>query len=166
MIEMGVPESMVGISQFGRDKREVFSLSSAVGGTHSVPVFGQIYLPEILIDVAALDPNFPHMVHHSATWSRATIRERVQAVIVHEFEEAMIHYRGRVGNEYPVAISRAIEQIQSPTIEESIGAQQLLHDYGHYGAIRLSLVTTLQNVTEAARRILQEYQDSSPRFSR
>ncbi len=47
MIEMGVPVEMVGISQFGRNKSEAFSVSTAVGGTHSVPVHGQIYIPEM-----------------------------------------------------------------------------------------------------------------------
>ena len=78
----------------------------------------------------------------------------------------MIHYRGQVRGEYPGAISAALEQIQSGSVEESIGAQQLVHDYGHYGAIRLSVATSLHNVTEPARRILQEYRDSSPRFAR
>ncbi len=164
MVEMGVPEDMIGIAQFGRDKTEAFSLSSAVGGTHSVPVHGERYVPEISVDLAALDPNFPHMVQYSPSWSAAAFRDRAQAVIVHEFEEAMIHHRGVNLGEYPPAISRALEQTLTGTHEQSIAAQQLVHDYGHYGAILLALNTSLRNLSETARRILQEYSDSSPRF--
>ena len=156
MIEMGVPVEMVGISQFGRNKSEAFSVSTAVGGTHSVPVHGQIYIPEINVDLAVLDPNFPHMVLNSPSWSSADFRDRVQAVIVHEFEEAMIHDRGVNDDEYPEAVSNALLQIQSGNFEESVMAQLLVHDYGHYGAIRNAVQTKLRNVSGNARRILEQ----------
>ena len=165
MIELGVSVQMIGISQFGRDKSEAFSLSTAVGGTHSVPVHAQVYIPEINVDLAVLDPNFPHMVSNSPSWSNANFRDRAQAVIVHEFEEAMIHDRGVYHNEYPVTISNALLQIQSGNFEESVMGQLLVHDYGHYGAIRNAVQTKLRYVSATARRILEQYHERARTFS-
>ena len=77
----------------------------------------------------------------------------------------MIHDRGVNHNEYPVTISNALLQIQSGNFEESVMGQLLVHDYGHYGAIRNAVQTKLRYVSATARRILEQYHERARTFS-
>ncbi len=77
----------------------------------------------------------------------------------------MIHDRGVNEEKYPEAVSNALLQIQSGNFEESVTAQLLVHDYGHYGAIRNAIQTKLRKVSVNARRILEQYHNRTQTFN-
>lgn len=88
MRKIGVPEEMIGIKGMPGEDPGAFVRTHAQGGGNIKA--GQFARkgPGINVDLAVLDTSFPDM-KHVASWATATLKDRIDAVIAHEYAEAL-----------------------------------------------------------------------------
>lgn len=85
MRDVGVPEYLIGDIPFGGGVRRAFIPHDGMGGGVTV---GR----GINVDSGVLNPNLlgdPAAGGAARTWSRARLRDRIDAVIAHEYEECL-----------------------------------------------------------------------------
>ncbi len=85
MRDVGVPEHLIGDIPFGGGGRRAFIPQDGTGGGVTV---GR----GINVDSGVLNPNLlgdPAAGGAARTWSRAKLRDRIDAVIAHEYEECV-----------------------------------------------------------------------------
>jgi hypothetical protein len=112
MREVGVPEHLIGNPDVenGIARRTFFPQESEGGGV--VPGLG------INVDSGILDPHLlgdPISVGVAAVWSSARLRDRIDAIIGHEYEEA-------VGGDHDTALKNA----PNTSLKISQAARQIL----------------------------------------
>lgn len=88
MRQVGVPDEMIGFKYPGIDEGPFVRYpTSQMGGNINPHVFpGR--KPAINLDLGVLDINHPAMTK-VPSWSKATLRERIDAAIAHEYTEAL-----------------------------------------------------------------------------
>jgi hypothetical protein len=85
MRDVGVPNHLIGDMPLGGGPRSVFHIQAGTGGGVTV---GR----GINVDSGVLNPNLlgdPASSQAARLWSRARLRDRIDAVIAHEYEEAI-----------------------------------------------------------------------------
>jgi hypothetical protein len=86
MRRVGVPDEMIGVEWWGVDKGPFVRYHPPqLGGNIRLGTNGK---PGINIDPAVLDVNAPKM-GGLASWRSASLRDRIDAVIAHEYSEAL-----------------------------------------------------------------------------
>ena len=86
MCQVGVPEEMIGIEWWGVDKGPFVRYQPPqLGGNIRVGITGK---PGINVDPAVFDANAPK-VGNLPSWRSASLRDRIDAVIAHEYTEAL-----------------------------------------------------------------------------
>jgi hypothetical protein len=135
MRQLGVPEDMIGIRNYPGVAEGPFTrfASTQIGGNVNPNLMpgGQA---GIALDHGILDAAHPTM-SNVPFWGRATLRDRTDAAIVHEYTEATL---------------------QPPSHLHGRAAVNWLH----YEAIRLAPATTMP-ITPGARQILTEYRQAA-----
>jgi hypothetical protein len=140
MRQVGVPEEMIG--KVPGDPG-AFSGRHAVGGTNTVPRPNAPYEPAINVDPAVLDTALPEM-SKVPSWRTAPLRDRVDAVIAHEYHEALTQ----------LSPAQIAEMQRAGYMTREIGI------YRHQNAIRQATDTTLK-ISERAKQILREYREAT-----
>lgn len=125
MRRIGVPEEMIGIKGLPFEDAGAFVLTHAQGGANIK--LGQIsgQGPAINADLAALDTQFPAM-SKVPTWSRATLKDRIDAIIAHEYTEALSP--AKVGLGLP-SHHYALENAPETSLNITARARQILVEY-------------------------------------
>lgn len=113
MRDVGVPGHLIGDMPFGGGTRRAFHPQAGEGGGvtvgRGINVDSGVFNPNLLGDPAAGGV--------ARTWSRARLRDRMDAVIAHEYEEA-------VGGTHDVALRNA----PNTRLNISSEARQLLRE--------------------------------------
>lgn len=88
MRQVGVPDEMIGFKYPGIEEGPFVRYpTSQMGGNINPHVFpGR--KPAINLDLGVLDTNHPAM-NKVPSWSKATLRDRIDAAIAHEYTEAL-----------------------------------------------------------------------------
>jgi len=82
MRKLGIPEESIGLK--GTPMDQAFELRSIMGGSNLHPKWSGVSSPAIRVDVAVLDARFNDS---SPTWATASWKDRIDAVIAHEWAE-------------------------------------------------------------------------------
>ena len=126
MRAVGVPDWMLGISGIPYEDPSAFVRTHAVGGSNNnIPGRGIIGdRPGINVDVAVLDLDFPPMFK-LASWSKGRLKDRIDAVIAHEYTEVTAPRLAiaRTPHQYAVAMA------PDTTLKITEGARRILRDY-------------------------------------
>ena len=126
MRAVGVPDSMIGISGMPYEDPGAFVRTHAVGGSNNnIPGRGIIGdRPGINVDIAVLDAGFPPMLKVMA-WSEGRLKDRIDAVIAHEYTEVMLSTptAGRTPHQ------DAVETAPETSLKITEGARRILRDY-------------------------------------
>lgn len=117
---------MIGIFGMPYEDSNAFVLTHAIGGSNNnIPGRGIIGDgPGINVDFAALDPNFPPM-RKVATWSSSRLKDRIDAVIAHEYTEVLLPALTLGKETHMVALKTAPET----TLKITEGARRILREY-------------------------------------
>lgn len=119
MRRLGVPLAMIGIDWRGIDPDPfVRYYPPQLGGNIRRGIHGS---PGINLDPAVLDVNAPKM-NALASWRSARLRDRIDAVIAHEYTEALAHQ----GIDFHV---HALTAAENTPLLISDRARQILRDY-------------------------------------
>ena len=123
---VGVPDSMIGISGMPYEEPGAFVRTHAVGGSNNnIPGRGIVGdRPGINVDIAVLDASFPPM-RKLESWSGGRLKDRVDAVIAHEYSEVTAPSLpfGRTPHRF------AVEMAPETPLEITEGARRILRDY-------------------------------------
>jgi hypothetical protein len=135
MRQLGVPEDMIGIRNYpGLEEGPFVRFPSTQIGGNINPNMMPGRQAGIALDHGIFDAAHPDMAN-VASWGRATLRDRMDAAIVHEYIEATL---------------------QPPSTLQGWAAMKWLHET----AIRHAPDTTMP-ITPGARRILTEYRQAA-----
>ena len=119
MLEVGVPEEMIGVEWWGVDQGPfVRYYPPQFGGNIRVGTNGK---PGINVDPAVFDANAPPMGDLEA-WRSANLRDRIDAVIAHEYTEVLAP-RGVDFHLY------AVKEAENTSLEISEVARGILREY-------------------------------------
>ncbi len=126
MQAVGVPNSMIGIFGMPYEDSGAFVLTHALGGSNNkIPGRGIIGdRPGINVDLAVLDPNFSPM-RKLTSWSKSRLKDRIDAVIAHEYTEVLCP--ALTGAEAPHLI--AIKTAPETRLKITEGARRILREY-------------------------------------
>jgi RHS repeat-associated protein len=125
MRQIGVPANMIGMKGVpGVDEGPLVRYLRAQGGGNVRPPQYGVQQPGINVDYAVLDANFPDIATKSPTWATASLKDRVDAVVAHEFTEVTA----------PVSIGReahnyAVQHAPNTTLNITERARQILREY-------------------------------------
>jgi hypothetical protein len=93
MEELGVPDKLIGQPTYGGDgKRRAFDPLGREGGANTTGV---------VVDSGVLNPELLKGHKGGRLWAKATLRDRIDATIPHEYEELL------AGGDYEAAIKAA-----------------------------------------------------------
>ncbi|MCG8586970.1 MAG: hypothetical protein MI757_19875, partial [Pirellulales bacterium] len=99
MRKLGVPDDMIGIKGIRHVDESPFNISQLPQGGANVnpldPRFAKGLKPGINVDMGALDVNLPGM-RNVPSWKSAPLKDRIDAVIAHEYTEALAKPRRRM----------------------------------------------------------------------
>ncbi len=117
---------MIGIFGMPYEESGAFVLTHAVGGSNNnIPGLGIIGdRPGINVDLAVLDPNFP-LMRKLATWAQSRLKDRIDAVIAHEYTEVLLSAVTLGKATHIVALKTAPET----TLKITEGARRILREY-------------------------------------
>jgi hypothetical protein len=134
MRQLGVPEDMIGIRNYpGLDEGPFVRFHSTQIGGNVNPNLMPGRQAGIALDHGIFDAGHPRM-SNVPSWGRATLRDRMDAAIVHEYIEATLQ--------------------PAPNLRGQAAA-----DWLHDEAVRRAPDTTMP-ITPGARRILTEYRQA------
>jgi hypothetical protein len=119
MRQVGVPDEMIGIDWWGVDKGPFVRYDPPqLGGNIRVGLKGK---PGINVDPAVLDANAPKM-GTLPSWKSASLRDRIDAVIAHEYTEALAPQ----GVDFHIY---ALKNAENTPLKISDRARQILKEY-------------------------------------
>jgi hypothetical protein len=119
MRQVGVPEEMIGIEWWGVDKGPFVRYHPPqLGGNIRVGSSGK---PGINVDPAVFDGNAPKM-GNLPSWRSASLRDRVDSVIAHEYTEAL----APPGTDFHL---HAVKNAENTSLKISDRARQILKEY-------------------------------------
>ncbi len=123
MRQIGVPEKYIGINGAWGVEDGPFDLNSYRGGINLRENTRGNTLPGIQVDLGALDPEFPNMAAVSPTWSTASLKDRVDAVIAHEYTEVV--------SSQPISQAHydALKNAANTALNITSKARQILREY-------------------------------------
>jgi hypothetical protein len=126
MRSIGVPDAMIGIRGLPYEDPGAFVRTHAVGGSNNnIPGRGIMGDgPGINVDLAVLDQKFTPMLSVQS-WATARLRDRIDAVIAHEYTEVChdVSVSERTPHQY------AIELAPETSLRISDRARQILREY-------------------------------------
>lgn len=119
MRQVGVPEEMIGIKWWGVEEGAfVRYYPPQLGGNIRAGTNG---VPGINVDPAVFDPNAPKM-GNLPVWRSASLRDRIDAVIAHEYTEAL----APDGADFH---THAVKDAENTTLGITDRARQILRAY-------------------------------------
>lgn len=119
MRRVGIPEEMIGIEWWGIEKGPFVRYHPPqLGGNIRVGNNGK---PGINVDAAVFDANAPK-VGNLPSWRSASLRDRIDAVIAHEYTEALAPQ----GVDFHI---HAVENAENTPLKISNWARQILREY-------------------------------------
>lgn len=119
MRHVGVPEDMIGIEWWGVDPGPFVRYHPPqLGGNIRVGLSGK---PGINVDPAVFDSNAPNM-GNLTSWTTAGLRDRIDAVIAHEYTEAL----APPGGDFHI---HAVLYAENTPLSISDRARQILCEY-------------------------------------
>jgi hypothetical protein len=119
MRQVGVPDEMIGVEWWGVDKGPfVHYQPPQLGGNIRVGLNGK---PGINVDAAVFDANAPK-IGNLASWKSASLRDRIDAVIAHEYTEALAPQ----GVDFHI---HALKKAENTPLKISGQARQILREY-------------------------------------
>lgn len=128
MRAVGVPEEMIGIRGMPYEDAGAFVRTHALGGSNNnIPGRGVIGKgPGINVDIAVLDAQFAEM-SGVLSWARGSLKDRIDAVIAHEFTEVQTYQPMSGLTPHRNAIKSAPETL----LNISSRARRILQEYRH-----------------------------------
>jgi hypothetical protein len=125
MRQVGVPEEMIGIRGMPFEDAGAFVRTHAQGGGNlragTIPGIGA----GINVDLAVLDTQYPPM-SGVPSWSRASLKDRLDAVIAHEYTEALAPTTLAVG--LP-SHRHALQNAPDTSLNITLRAREILVEY-------------------------------------
>jgi hypothetical protein len=119
MRRVGVPDEMIGVEWWGVDKGPFVRYQPPqLGGNIRAGLNGK---PGINIDPAVFDANAPKM-GNLPSWKPANLRDRIDAVITHEYTEALAPQ----GVDFHI---HAVKTAENTLLKISDRARQILREY-------------------------------------
>jgi len=119
MLQVGVPDEMIGVEWWGVDKGPFVRYQPPqLGGNVRVGINGK---PGINVDPAVFDGDAPK-VGNLASWRSASLRDRIDAVIAHEYTETLAPQ----GADCHI---HALKSAENTLLKISDWARQVLGDY-------------------------------------
>jgi hypothetical protein len=119
MRQVGVPDEMIGVEWWGVDKGPFVRYHPPqLGGNIRVGLGGKA---GINVDPAVFDANAPKMGNLSS-WKSASLRDRIDAVIAHEYTEALAPQ----GVDFHI---HALKNAENTPLTISDRARQILKEY-------------------------------------
>jgi hypothetical protein len=119
MRQVGVPDEMIGVEWWGIEQGPFVRYQPPqLGGNIRVGLNGK---PGINVDPAVFDENAPKMGDLSS-WKSARLRDRIDAVIAHEFTEALAPQ----GLDFHI---HALQNAETTPLRISDRARQILKEY-------------------------------------
>jgi hypothetical protein len=119
MRRVGIPEEMIGIKWWGIEKGAFVRYHPPqLGGNIRVGSNGK---PGIHVDAAVFDRNAPK-VGVLSSWRSASLRDRIDAVIAHEYTEALAPH----GVDFHI---HAVKNAENTPLTISDRARQILREY-------------------------------------
>ena len=128
---LGVPENMIGIRNYpGLGEGPFVRFPSTQIGGNVNPNLVPGRQPGIALDHGIFDTAHPRM-SSVPFWSRATLRDRMDAAIVHEYLEATLqppsHLRGLTAADW--LHNEALKRAPDTTMPVTSGARRILSEY-------------------------------------
>jgi len=122
MRRVGVPEEMIGLSDtpFGR----ALETRAAQGGGNLHPDWSGVSHPQLNVDIAVLDAR---LNASSPTWARASWKDRIDAVVAHEYAEVLYRHP-----DMAVRHSHAIQHAAETQLRITDRARQILMEDALY----------------------------------
>jgi hypothetical protein len=119
MRQVGVPEEMIGVEWWGVERGPFVRYQPPrLGGNIRVGTSGK---PGINVDPAVFDANAPK-VGNLPSWRAARLRDRIDAVIAHEYTEAL----APTGVDFHI---HALQNAENTPLQISDMARQILREY-------------------------------------
>jgi hypothetical protein len=131
MRQLGVPEDMIGIRNFaGLDEGPFVRFPSTQVGGNVNPNLIPGHQAGIALDHGIFDAAHPDMAGVTS-WARASLRDRMDAAIVHEYIEATLqppsNFQGRAAVTW--LHDQAIRRAPETTMPITLGARRILAEY-------------------------------------